>query len=190
MKYVLSSVVLLLTVMSNTAVAQEPEQTDLQQARAAVKALGSSLQNALMTAMRDGGPQGAIDFCHVEAMPLTQQISEQTGWQVARTSLRLRNPDNVADEWEQAQLEKFAAQRAAGQPLNSLEVLETQDHDGHKVQRYMKAIGVAGPCLTCHGQSLSADLEGKLDALYPQDQARGYALGDLRGAFTLVRDLP
>ncbi len=187
MKYFVRSVVLLLAVISAAGAAEE---SDRNQARAAVKALGSTLQDALMTAMREGGPQAAIDVCHVEAMPLTRQVSEQTGWQVARTSLRLRNPDNAADEWEQAQLEKFAAQLAAGEPMASLDVLETQVRDGHKVQRYMKAIGMSGPCLTCHGQALSAPVESKLDALYPQDQARGYALGDLRGAFTLVREIP
>ena len=179
-----SAVLLLLLVVGSTGAAEE---SDLNQARTAVKALGGALQSALMAAMHQGGPQAALDVCHVEAMPLTRQISERTGWQVSRTSLRLRNPENAADDWEQAQLAKFAAQLAAGQPLDSLEVLETQVYDGRTVQRYMKAIGVAGPCLTCHGQALPAQVESKLDALYPQDQARGYRPGDLRGAFSLKR---
>ena len=49
----------------------------------------------------------------------------------------------------------------------------------------MKAIPVGGPCVACHGATLAEPVATKLDSLYPQDKARGYNPGELRGAFTL-----
>jgi hypothetical protein len=51
----------------------------------------------------------------------------------------------------------------------------------------MKAIGTAEPCLACHGKQIEPALAQLIDVRYPQDQARGFAQGELRGAFTLRR---
>ena len=56
-------------------------------------------------------------------------------------------------------------------------------------RRDRKAIPTAAMCLTCHGSDLASDVEGKLDELYPKDAARGFSVGDLRGAFTLNKAL-
>ncbi|HSV28201.1 MAG TPA: DUF3365 domain-containing protein [Candidatus Omnitrophota bacterium] len=44
-------------------------------------------------------------------------------------------------------------------------------------------------CLGCHGTEIQPEVGAKLTALYPADQARGYRLNDLRGAFTLEKRL-
>ncbi|MBL6933600.1 MAG: DUF3365 domain-containing protein, partial [Rhodospirillales bacterium] len=50
----------------------------------------------------------------------------------------------------------------------------------------MKAIPTdEKPCLACHGGNISEEVAAKLDDLYPQDKARGYNAGDIRGAFTI-----
>jgi hypothetical protein len=54
----------------------------------------------------------------------------------------------------------------------------------------MKAIPTAAQCLNCHGESISPEVDAKLKALYPNDQARGFKEGDLRGAFTLAKPVP
>jgi len=53
----------------------------------------------------------------------------------------------------------------------------------------MQAIGTAEACLGCHGEKIKPELLSLLDQRYPQDQARGFREGDLRGAFTLSRPL-
>ncbi len=53
----------------------------------------------------------------------------------------------------------------------------------------MKAIPTGGVCLSCHGQRISQPVEAKLERLYPNDRARGYELGDIRGAFTITQPL-
>lgn len=187
MKMVLSALMAVIIMMSSASAADD---ADLTPAREAAQALGAALKGALVQAMRQGGPKAAIEVCNVDAIPLGQQISLETGWQVARTSLKVRNPNNAADAWEREQLEHFARQVNAGVPASSLEVHATQKSGGNHVQRYMKAIVIQGPCLACHGQNLAPDVRRELDRLYPNDQARGYQAGDLRGAFTLSRDIP
>ena len=165
-------------------------QADKAEARQASMVLGGALKQALMSAMKEGGPLAAIQVCNLSAMPITDRVSEQSAWTVARTSLKVRNPANMPDAWERERLLSFQKQLDAGVELGSLEVLHTQSRDGQTVQRYMKAIVVEGPCLTCHGGALSAPVEQALETRYSQDQARGYQTGELRGAFTLERILP
>ena len=38
-------------------------------------------------------------------------------------------------------------------------------------------------CLNCHGKDIDREVVARIDALYPEDRARGYAVGDLRGVF-------
>ena len=40
-------------------------------------------------------------------------------------------------------------------------------------------------CLACHGAKIPAAVEEALKADYPNDKARGYKAGDIRGAFTI-----
>jgi hypothetical protein len=53
----------------------------------------------------------------------------------------------------------------------------------------MKAIPTAKVCLACHGSAITPEVTAALDEAYPQDQARGYAEGDIRGAFSLSKPL-
>lgn len=56
-------------------------------------------------------------------------------------------------------------------------------------QRLMTAIAMAQPCLACHGRAIEPELAALIDQRYPDDQARGFGEGELRGAFTLRRSL-
>ena len=62
--------------------------------------------------------------------------------------------------------------------------------DGNRTFRYLKAIPTGPLCLKCHGSDLAPDLAAKLAELYPEDKAHGFAVGDLRGAFSVKLDLP
>ena len=107
---------------------------------------------------------------------------------VGRTSLKVRNSANAADNWELAVLKQFEARKAQGEPADKLEFFAVIDDDqGQKTFRYMKAIPTAALCLNCHGETLSPEVDAKLKELYPNDQARGFKEGDLRGAFTLAK---
>ena len=55
--------------------------------------------------------------------------------------------------------------------------------------RFMKAQGVEAVCLSCHAAEIKPEVEAALKEKYPEDMARGYSLGQIRGAFSLTRDL-
>ncbi|GAB6042307.1 Tll0287-like domain-containing protein [Endothiovibrio diazotrophicus] len=158
--------------------------------KAAVQQFFGELKGELMKAMKEGGPVNAIGVCSAKAPGIAHQISVEKGWKVGRTSLKLRNPANAPDAWERSVLEKFEARKAAGEDPKTMAYAEVVEQDGQKVFRFMKAIPTAEkPCLACHGENLKPAVAAKLDELYPQDQARGYHAGDIRGAFTISQPM-
>ena len=162
----------------------------VQASRQTAKQFMGALKGELQGAMKAGGPVNALDVCHTKAMMITQQHADAKGWRVARTSLKTRNPANAPDAWERSVLEKFDARRKAGEDPKTLEYHEVVEQDGKKVFRWMKAIPTAEVCLKCHGGATVAPaVEAKLKELYPTDQARGYSVGDIRGAFTITQPM-
>jgi hypothetical protein len=161
-------------------------QTD---ARRLSKALGQQLKSTLVAAMKSGGPEQAITVCNIQAPVIADQVSQEANWLVGRTALKIRNPDNAPDEWERAVLQAFEQRITSGEPVQNLEFAEVVEDQGQRVFRYMKAIPTAKPCLSCHGETLSKPVRQQLDTLYPDDQATGFRLNDLRGAFTLRKPL-
>lgn len=166
------------------AAEQKPMMPDVAEARALVKQFGGTLKGELQAAMKSGGPTAAIEVCNTRAPAIANDLSTD-GWEVARTSLKPRNGDNAPESWEMEVLERFEAQKAEGQPIQTLEYSAVVDTESGTEFRYMKAIPTQGVCLACHGTDISAPVKAKLDALYPQDKARGYSQGDIRGAFSL-----
>lgn len=171
--------------------AADPDMDALtEQARGGTKALLEQLGGELKKALESGGPMNALTICNEKAMPMTDAVSEQTGMKVARTSLKPRNAKNAPDAWEEAVLKKFDERKAAGENPTGMEFTEVVEVDGKKTFRYMKAIPTQTiPCLACHGENIKPELAAKIDELYPEDKARGYDTGDIRGAFTISKTL-
>ena len=48
---------------------------------------------------------------------------------------------------------------------------------------YAEPIVTQGMCLVCHGSNIEAGVAARTAELYPEDQATGFAEGDLRGVF-------
>ena len=159
------------------------------EARSVVKQFFGNLKGELQAAMKAGGPVTATSVCQAKAPIITDMSSANSGWDVGRTSLKLRNPDNRPDIWEKNVLDDFEARKQAGKDLNNMEYSEIVMTDGRKTFRYMKAIPTADLCLNCHGVNIKPEVAALLDELYPTDQARGYNAGDIRGAFTLQKKM-
>ncbi len=160
------------------------------ESKAIVQAFMGQLKGELQSAMQQGGPVNAIQACNRVAPAVAEQQQQQHGWQkVARTSLKLRNPDNAPDAWERKVLEQFESRKAAGEAVEPMAFGEVVEENGRQMFRFMKAIPTGEVCLKCHGSDLAEPVAAKLDELYPQDAARGFALGDIRGAFSLKKAL-
>jgi hypothetical protein len=154
-----------------------------------IQQYASSLKSELVSAIKAGGPTNAIGVCQEKAPAIEKSLSESSAWEVGRTSLKTRNPDNAPDAWEQQVLEQFEARKASGTPVGLLSYAAVVEDDSGKHYRYMKAIPTQEVCLTCHGKDIDPELAKTIDAAYPEDQARGYSAGDIRGAFTLSKPL-
>ena len=167
-----------------------PVDPNVSQARGITKDFFTALKGELTTAMQAGGPTNAIAVCKDKAPAIAKEERQQSGWQkVGRTSLKLRNPANKPDAWELAVLKQFDERKAAGEDPMKIEYSEVVTAGTKKTFRYMKAIPTLDVCLACHGEKIETTTAAKLKKLYPKDQARGYKVGDLRGAFTLSKDL-
>lgn len=171
---------------ANPSHAAEPEPL-VKEARKAAKALGLRLKERLAKVIKADGPVKAITECNTVAIPESRKVSLATGFDVNRTSLKLRNPGNAPDSWEMAVLEQFEARQAKGESLRRMEYSEVVEAEGQKYFRYMKPIGTERLCLTCHGGHLRPEIGTALDGLYPADNARGFKIGDIRGAFTVSK---
>ena len=101
--------------------------------------------------------------------------------------MRVRNPDNRPMDEERAVLLSYAARLSAGQSMDTMETTRIVERDGQPYVHYMRAIPTFEPCLACHGSDLAPDVAAAIDRVYPQDEAIGFAVGDLRGAMSLWR---
>ncbi len=185
----LSAIALSALLASGIAFGEDDLATRVGGSRAAAKAFGGSLKGELQQAMKSGGPVAGISVCQEMAPKVAAATSERKGMQIGRTSLKVRNPDNKPDPWELAALKQFEERKAAGEPAETLEFYTVVENEKGKTFRYMKAIPTAKVCLVCHGDSIPQEVETKIEALYPNDAARGFKEGDLRGAFTISQPM-
>jgi hypothetical protein len=176
-------------LLGGTVHAEQTLQANMEEGKGIIKAFFGDLKGELEKGMKEGGPVKTITTCNTVAPHLAEAHSQMSGWQVGRTSLKLRNPDNAPDAWEESVLKEFEARKTAGEDPMKLIKAEVVEEQGRKVFRMMKAIPTAEVCTKCHGDAIAAPVVSKLDELYPADQARGFKVGDLRGAFTLRKPL-
>ncbi|HAP70762.1 MAG TPA: hypothetical protein DCR04_13760 [Flavobacteriales bacterium] len=123
-----------------------------------------------------------MQFCNLEAMALTDVYSARYNTDVKRVSDRNRNSKNAASEKELAVLDDFRRTLESGEPLSPKVVIDTE---GKK--NYYAPIFTGGVCLTCHGnpKNMQPELVSAIDSLYPNDKAKGYAVDELRGVWSV-----
>ncbi|MCK4866218.1 MAG: DUF3365 domain-containing protein [Gammaproteobacteria bacterium] len=155
----------------------------------AIKEFAGKLKGEMKSAMKSGGPVAAIQVCSDKAPGIAQAVGSKYQIKIARTSLKLRNPENAPDAWEQNVLTQFEERKKKGEDVKKMAYADIVDMDGKKVFRMMKAIPTGQVCLKCHADKINSKVEAKLKSLYPTDKARGFKLGDIRGAITIIKEL-
>lgn len=159
------------------------------EAKKLIKEFGSMLKKELVKGFKNGGAVNALDVCKLKAPEIANAITDTSGWELGRTSLKVRNENNTPDDWELSVLNKFEEMKAGGAKVNELEYAEIITDDSVKVFRYMKAIPTGGLCLQCHGNKIKPEVQRQIKKLYPHDKATGFEKGDIRGAFTLSKKI-
>jgi hypothetical protein len=159
-----------------------------EEAKALIKEFAGTLRDELQAAIKAGGPTSAVAVCKDRAPAIAADLAGRSGWEVKRTSLKPRNLTlDTPDSWERQVLARFEERKAAGEAPDTLAFGAVVDDAGTKRYRFMKAIPTGDVCLACHGKDINPDVASALNAAYPGDQARGYALGDIRGAFSVSK---
>lgn len=134
-------------------------------------------KHELQQALRQGlarSPVDAIAACQLQAPEIARALSRD-GVRLGRTSHRLRNPANAAPDWVQPILEDYLESSSNRAPKT---VPLPNGRAG-----YVEPILLQPLCVTCHGDALAPDVASRIEALYPEDRARGFQVGDLRGVF-------
>lgn len=140
------------------------------------------LQQLLSTAL-ERGPEAAVAVCADTAQRFTEYFSRQHGVLVRRTALRWRNPRNRPDSMEALWIHQFERWNAEGRSLDTVIILESTTE-----KRLLRPIVIRTPqCLLCHGgtEDIPPEVAAALALRYPEDRARGFRLGDVRGALSI-----
>lgn len=165
-----------------------------QAGEAATAKVATRLVTELTLALGAGGPENAVDFCHLKAQELTTGAAKGAAQvvEVKRTSNRLRNPANAPDAAARLALERIEILLAADEPLPATLVqrVRSEDDSAPPEWRVYRPIIMQPACLACHGStSLQPPaLQTALQERYPDDAALGYRAGDWRGfIYAMVR---
>ena len=190
---------LLLVTITGIAGAQSapPSTVDasvVQSTRGIAGELLGQLGQKLKAAMSTDGPVAAVSVCKESAPAIARQLSIANDAKVTRVGTRVRNQNmGVPNAWQKEALTQFEARLSQGEKAADIEYWQVADNGHGKSElRYAKAIAIQPQCLSCHGsaQDIAAPLTEKLRIEYPNDQATGYSVGQLRGAVVVTRPLP
>ncbi|WP_412971444.1 DUF3365 domain-containing protein [Glaciecola sp. MF2-115] len=174
-----------ISAYADTGIGEQKQKEELtQQAKLKMKAFASQLKTELLAAIQTGGLEAGVEVCHSKAPKIAQSLSTDN-WTVARTSLKTRNLQNKPDQWESDSLALFDKNYKEGVKAADL-VVSSLEEDRF---RLMKAIPMDNVCLACHGSNIDPKLQKTIQKYYPEDRAIGFSMEDIRGAFTLQKDL-
>lgn len=142
----------------------------------------TNLIEKLTTSLASGGTVKAIPFCKQNVVTLTNSLGEKNGVLFRRISDKPRNPMNALSDEERVIFSEIEVNQSKEGEYPSKTII-TKD----TVTVYVP-IPTLGLCLQCHGEP---NLEIKKETLkvlqkeYPEDLARGYRVGSLRGLFSV-----
>lgn len=198
--YFLSIAVIIgvLATCTNQSASQEQEEEQtvnsdeyyLEQGAEIAAASFKALSGRLMAAMKKGGVPEAVQYCNIAGLPLIDSLSEAHQVNIRRTSMKIRQPKDAPTPAEKKALDQYHAKFAAGEVLKPL----VETNSAGDVAFYAPIL-LSEACLKCHGklgETLKQEDYDLIKGLYPEDEAIGYAPGDLRGiwSITFVKETP
>lgn len=161
-------------------------------AREATQRLTQQLAGELRREYEMSGTVRSVAVCKYLAPELSSAISRESGAQVRRVSLRVRNPAlGSPDAWEQTVLLDFERRLSLGEAVDKIEYSEIVKEPLGSSFRYMKAIPTSQSCIACHGpgEGMTPTISAQIAAEYPFDKATGHKVGSIRGAVSYKKPL-
>lgn len=163
-----------LSIRATKAVTSKELDLTMNEIAQAANKLMTRLQGTLKSSIANVGSAGSIQICSEQAPQIAHTVFLETGVRVGRATLKKRNHENRPPQWVSDWLRQ--TNKDGSPPL-------AEDFRDEKNARYLRPIYIQQVCLKCHGsrQSMSLELRQKIRDIYPEDQATGYRLNDLRG---------
>jgi cytochrome c553 len=149
------------------------------------KSTKQTLGKNLMGAMQKEGVMHALEFCNVQAMPLTDSMATKHKASIKRVSDKNRNPSNTANKQELEYISFYKEIVANGEEPEPI-VMEEDE----KVNFYYPIV-TNDMCLKCHGtpdKQMERETYSKIKELYPNDKAIGYDVNEVRGIWSISFD--
>lgn len=150
----------------------------------ALSTKGQLGKNLIGTIQKEG-TINALKFCNIKAYPLTDSMSVALNAKIKRVSDRPRNTDNAANETELNHIKTFKNKLENGEKIEP--VIEKKVNSVY----FYAPITTDQLCLQCHGNigtDIKLNVLKAIDSLYPNDMAKGYALNQVRGIWSIEMD--
>ena len=169
-----------------TALAPEAQKAARQRGKAIVAETFKLLSSKLQTAIQQGGGSNALPFCSLAASPLTAGLAGKQGVTIRRVTQKAPHPASRADATELAILKESeaaltgtnAAPLVANLTENTATFFAPLILNNELCQRYHGE----------PGEDITAEDIAVIQRSYPQDEAIGFKLGQLHGAWRI--DIP
>lgn len=168
----------------------EAQSAALQRGKAITAETFSLLSSNLQATIKTSGVSNALPFCSLAASPLTAGMADKHGVTIRRVTHKARNPADKAGALEMVILRSFEAALATGNSPNPPPPLVT-NFTASTASFFAPIVLNNELCLKCHGEpgkDITPENLAIIQRLYPQDEATGFKLGDLRGAWRI--DMP
>ncbi len=191
----LPGLLVILSIACGTDTAQRPASDDasgevsfdksaiLQTGKEIAQVTFLTLSTELAAAMERGGVTEAVNYCNLAAYPLVDSLSTVHNAKIRRTTLKPRNPKDAPNAMEKAVLEAYHQQERAGEALKP-QIVQI----GEREVAFFAPIRIQPGCLKCHGEigkDITPEDYAHIEEHYPEDQAVGYELGELRGMWSI-----
>ncbi|MEM0517258.1 c-type heme family protein [Aequorivita flava] len=154
------------------------QERGMQMAQTTKAALGKNL----MGQIQKNGVIAALDFCNIQALPITDSMATVHKAHIKRVTDKTRNALNAANASELKYIENFKKQVAAGEEVNPILVEKNMETE------FYYPIVTNSMCLKCHGtpgKELESLTLAKIQELYPKDKATGYGENEVRGIWSI-----
>ncbi len=171
--------------MNRNMVSKEIQENNAQKGMAYAKATQKALGQKLIKAIGEKGTLGAIEFCNIKALALTDSISVMNNAAIKRVSDKPRNPDNEANDEELGYITYYKKLIASGKEPKPIVKRENGEVD------FYFPITTNAMCLQCHGkpnEQVNSETLTTLKNLYPTDLAVGYGANEVRGIWVVNFD--
>lgn len=168
--------------MNRNMVTQEIQEKNAQKGMAYAQSTQKALGKNLVKAIGEKGTLGAIEFCNIKALAITDSMSVMNNATIERVSDKPRNPNNKANKEELGYITYYKKLIAAGKEPKPIVKNEQGEVD------FYFPITTNAMCLQCHGkpnEQIQPETLTALKNLYPKDLAVGYDENEVRGLWAI-----